>query len=192
MPAYPILYAAIAAAGSTFPVSWRWATRAAMIVALLIGLWWNPPYPFSFENNLAMTDFVDLQRTAAQYLEEHAGDARIASAWPFTDELHRPEFGFVDRPMQVRQIEDFKLSSFESLHRTDVDILVIYCRVWGIDTVPMQWGWLKDYLERNWGVNRQATPEQIRSTLGFVPIVRWDRHGQWIEIYVPETAITKK
>ena len=188
-PAYPVLYAAIAAAGSTFPMSWRWTTRVAMILALLTGLWWNPPYPFSFENNLAMVDFVELQRAAASYLDQHAGTARIASAWPFTDELHRPEFGYVHRPMSVRQIDDFKPESFESLQRSDVDVLVVYCRVWGIDTIPMQWPWLREYLDKNWGMNRQASREQIRSMLGFVPILRWDRRGQWIEIYVPETAV---
>jgi len=34
--------------------------------------------------------------------------------------------------------------------------------------------------------NINATAEEIRATLGFVPVLRWDRGGQWIEIYLPQ------
>jgi hypothetical protein len=190
-PAYPVLYAAIAAAGATLTVNWRWITRVAMIVALLIGLWWNPPYPFSFENNLAMTDFVSLQQTAAEYLDEHHANARIASAWPLTDAMRRPEFGYVRRPLKVEQIEDFRIESLAPLEHSNIDVLVVYCRVWALDGGALKWPWLQSYLDRVWGLHRQATAEQIRAALGFVPVVRWDRRGQWIEIYLPETALAR-
>lgn len=191
MPAYPVLYAAIAVAGSTLAVSWRWVTRVSMIGALIAGLWWNPPYPFSFENNLAMTDFVSLQQSAAFYLDDRAPNARIASAWPFTDELRRPEFGYVHRPMKVEQIEDFRIESLAALDHHKIDILVVYCRVWALDGGALDIAWLKNYLDRVWGIHRQATPDQIRGALGFVPVIRWERRGQWIEIYLPESAVAK-
>jgi 4-amino-4-deoxy-L-arabinose transferase-like glycosyltransferase len=191
MPAFPILYAAMAVAGSTLPVSWRWVTRVAMIVALGIGLWWNPPYPFSFENNLAMTDFVSLQQNAAAYLDAHNPNARIASAWPFTDELRRPEFGYVHRPLKIEQIEDFRIESIATLDHHKIDILVVYCRVWALDGGALDFAWLRSYLDHYWGVHRQATPAQIRGALGFVPVIRWDRRGQWIEIYLPESVMAQ-
>jgi len=184
LPAVPILYAAIAAAGSAYPRSWRWTTQFAMVVALLIGLWWNPPYPFSFENNLAMTDFVELQQEAANYLENHAAGARVASAWPFTDALSRPELGYVHRPMSVERAADFRLTSLAGLDRSNVDVLVVFCRTWGIDGGVLDITWLRDFLERYWGDQRQATPEQIHAGWGFVPVLRWTLRGQWIEIYV--------
>jgi hypothetical protein len=189
VPVYPVLYAAMAAAGSTLPVSWRWVTRGAMICTLITGLWWNPPYPFSFENNLAMTDFVELQRNASSYLDEHLPNARIASAWPFTDELRRTEFGYVKRPLKVEQIEDFRIQSISGLDHHKIDVLVVYCRVWGIDSRVMDSTWLRSYLDKMWGINRQATAEQIRGALGFVPVIRWERRGQWIEIYLPESVM---
>ncbi len=192
MPAFPVLYAAIAAAGSTLPVSWRWITRGAMAAFLAIGLWWNPPYPFSFENNLAMTDFVSLQQSAAQYLDDHAKNALIASAWPFTDELRRPEFGYVRQKLNVEQIDDFRLSSLETLESRRPDVLVVYCRVWGLDEHFHPWPWLSSYLERVWGVSRQATAEQIRDTLGFTPVIRWAKRGQWIEIYLPQSSFARR
>jgi hypothetical protein len=191
MPAFPVLYAAMAVAGSTLPVSWRWVTRGFMISALAVGLWWNPPYPFSFENNLAMTDFVSLQQDAASYLDQHNPNARVASAWPFTDELRRTEFGYVHHRMNVEQIDDFRIESLASLDRSKIDILVVYCRVWALDGGALDIAWLRSYLDRVWGIHRQATPEQIREALGFVPVIRWDRRGQWIEIYFPESVLAR-
>jgi hypothetical protein len=162
-----------------------------MIVALGIGLWWNPPYPFSFENNLAMTDFVSLQQNAAAYLDAHNPNARIASAWPFTDELRRPEFGYVHRPLKIEQIEDFRIESIATLDHHKIDILVVYCRVWALDGGALDFAWLRSYLDHYWGVHRQATPAQIRGALGFVPVIRWDRRGQWIEIYLPESVMAQ-
>jgi 4-amino-4-deoxy-L-arabinose transferase-like glycosyltransferase len=186
LPVLPIVYAAIAAAGSAFPSSWRWVTRSAIIAALLLGLFWNPPYPFSLENNLAMTDFIALQQDAAAYLEANASRKRIASAWPFTDALRRPEFGYVTHPLTVEPAEDFRLTSLANLDRNQVDVLVVFSRVWGLDGGALDYDFVRSFLERNWGYYRQATPEQIHAGLGFVPVLRWTRHGQWIEIYLPE------
>lgn len=191
MPAYPVLYAAMAVAGSSLSVTWRWTTRVAMVGSLIAGLWWNPPYPFSFENNLAMTDFVSLQQSAASYLDQHASNARVASAWPFTDELRRTEFGYVHRPFKVEQIEDFRLESITSVDPHKIDILVVYCRVWALDGGALDIAWLRNYLDRVWGIHRQATREQIRHALGFAPVIRWERRGQWIEIYLPESVMAK-
>ena len=186
LPVLPILYAAIAAAGSAFPRSWRWITQGAMTLTLALGFIWNPPYPFSFENNLAMTDFVALHQEAARYLESNAPGARIASAWPFTDEVTRPEMGYVRHPLKILRVEDFQLSSLAGVKPSTADYLVVFSRTWALDGGALDFEFVREYLRRNWGYSTQATSEQIRAGLGYVPIVRWMRHGQWIEIYVPE------
>ncbi|HML18803.1 MAG TPA: glycosyltransferase family 39 protein [Bryobacteraceae bacterium] len=186
LPALPVIYAAMAAAGSALPSSWRWVTRAAIIGGLSLGLFWNPPYPFSLEDNLAMTDFIALQQDAAAYLEAHDADQRIASAWPFTDALRRPEFGYVKRRLAVEPVEDFRLTSLANLDRNKADVLVVFSRVWGLDGGALDFDFVRNLLERFWGYYRQATPEQIRAGLGFAPVLRWTRHGQWIEVYLPE------
>ncbi len=184
LPVMAILYAAIAAAGSVMPASWRWTAQTAMTALLLLGLFWNPPYPFPLEDNLAMTDFVELQRDAASYLETYAPAKRIASAWPFTDAVARPEFGYVSRPLHIQHAEDFRLGSLAELDRRNVDVLVVFSQVWNVPM--MDYEFVQDYLRRYWDYRPQATSEQIRNGLGFVPAVRWMRGGQWIEIYVPE------
>ena len=183
-PAFPVLYAAIAAAGSIYPATWRWITQGAMALALVIGLWWNPPYPFSLENNLAMTDFVSLQQEAAAYVENHMRGVRVASAWPFTDAAARPEFGYVEHSIHIERAEDFRLTSLANLDRSKIDALVVFSRTWALDGGALDYQFVRDYLRRNWGYYSQATPEQIRAGWGFTPVLRWTRRGQWIEIYL--------
>ncbi len=184
-PVFPILYAAIAAAGSVYPRSWRWATQGAMTFGLLLGLFWNPPYPFSYENNLAMTDFVALQRDAASWLEAWAPGKRVASSWPFTDAVQRPEMGYIHRPMNVQAAPDFRLESLAGLNLRRVDVLVVFSKTWEPEGF-LDWDWFHRYLRRNWGFHRQATSEEIRRGLGFHPVMKITRRGQWIEIYLPD------
>jgi 4-amino-4-deoxy-L-arabinose transferase-like glycosyltransferase len=186
MPVFPILYAAIAAAGSVYPRSWRWATQGAMTCALLLGLFWNPPYPFSLENNLAMTDFISLQQDAASYLEAWAPGKRVASAWPFTDAIQRPEMGYVHRRFRVQRAEDFRLASLADLDVHNIDVLVVFSKNWALDGGALDYEWVREYLRRNWGYQTQATSEEIRAGLGFRPVAKLTRRGQWIEIYVPD------
>lgn len=186
LPAMPVLYAAMAAAGSVYPKCWRWSTQAAMTGCLMLGFFWNPPYPFPFEDNLAMTDFVALQREAAGYLEAFAPNRRIASVWPFTDAMDHPDFGYVTRPLRVVRAEDFRLESLADLDRRRVDVLVVFSQVWGMNGGLLNRPFVRDYLMRQWGYRPPATSQEIRAGLGFVPVARWTRGGQWIEVYLPE------
>jgi 4-amino-4-deoxy-L-arabinose transferase-like glycosyltransferase len=186
VPVFPILYAAIAAAGSIYPTSWRWITQAAMTFALVLGLFWNPPYPFSLENNLAMTDLVALQQQAAEYLEERMPGKRIASAWPFTDALSHPDLGYIHAPLKVERTEDLRLQSLSRLDWTKVDVLVVYCRTWALECGGLDSDLARTYIQRTWGEQKQATSEQIRQSFGFVPVLRWTERSQWIEIYIPK------
>jgi hypothetical protein len=34
-----------------------------------------------------------------------------------------------------------------------------------------------------------VTSDDVRAALGFVPVVRWTRGGQWIEIYLREKPL---
>jgi 4-amino-4-deoxy-L-arabinose transferase-like glycosyltransferase len=187
MPAFPVVFAAMAAAATSLPRSWRWTAQTAITSALVMGLFWNPPYPFSFENNLAMVDFVDLEKQAAEYLELYAPNNRIASAWPFVDAVTRPECGYVQHPLKVTgRAEDFRLPSLADLDRSQIDVLVVFSRTWGLDSGVPGFSLLREYVRKGWGSNMPASPDEIRAGLGFVPVLKWTRHGQWIEIYLPQ------
>ncbi len=184
LPVLPILYAAMAVAAMAYSVTVRRISQVAMLALFVVGWFWNPPYPFPYENNLAWVDFVHLQEDAAHYLEEHAADKRIASYWPFTDAVLTPELGYVQHPLHSVRMEGFDSASIAKLNPNDFDILVVYLHDWSaaghmLDVAPIRF-----LVGRLNGYRHQATSEEIRAELGVVPLVRWTSGGQFIEIYV--------
>src|SRR5204863_521388 len=82
----------------------------ALVGAAFVSAWfWNPPYGFSPEDNLAYRDYVLLHEDGERFLEARYPMARVLTAWPASDELTRPWLGYVTRPVQVVRIEDFSL-----------------------------------------------------------------------------------
>ena len=184
LPALPILYAAFATAASAYPASWRRISHTALIFTLLLGLFVNPPFPFQYEDNLAMVDFVRLQESAANFLEAFAPRARIASIWPFTGAIENPDFGYVTQPLYPVKLESFDAAALKALDRSTFDLLVVYTRQY-----PMEGTWLDipaldPLLGRLPGYRPQATHEELAGH-GFLSLARWEKHGQWIEVYAP-------
>jgi hypothetical protein len=184
LPALPILYAAMAIAASAYSRTVRRISQLAMLTLFVIGWFWNPPIPFPYENNLAMVDFVRLQQEAAHYLEDHAANQRIASVWPFTDAILRPELGYVSHPLHPVKIEAFDPVSIDKLNRNDFDVLVVYLHDWPAAGHLLDVPVVRDLVRILNGFRAQADSAEIRTKLGFVPVVRWTGGGQWIEIYV--------
>lgn len=185
LPVLPILYAAISAAGSLYTAKWRWASHGTMTALLIAGWFWNPPFPFPSENNLSMVEFVRLQEEAAAYLEANAGDQKIASAWPFTDAIRNPDFGYVERPLAAARANGLHLTELADLPR-NYGFLVVFSRERSIDGTWLDTPWAHSLLRRYYDDHPQATEEEIRAGLGYVPLLRWERRGQWIQIYIPE------
>src|SRR6185312_601432 len=134
LPVLPILYAAFAVAASAWSRPVRLTVQASMVTLFIVGWFWNPPVPFPYENNLAMVDFVRLQQDAAQYLEDHEGNKRIATAWPFSEAIANPEFGYVRHPLnRTVHASGMRQSDLAKLNTKDFDLLVLYSRDWPVD-----------------------------------------------------------
>jgi len=187
LPVLPILYAAFAVAGSAWSRPVRLPLQAAMATLFIVGWFWNPPVPFPYENNLAMVDFVRLQQAASEYLEDHAAGQRIATAWPLSDALIHPEFGYVRKPLPfVMRTGGVRQANVAALNPQDLDVLVLYSAEWSVKGRLLDIAPIRSLVHIFLDPNITATPDEIRTALGFVPAVRWDRGGQWIEIYTPE------
>jgi hypothetical protein len=187
VPVLPIFYAALATAASVYSVRWRWVSHTLLILLLVLGWFWNPPYPYAYENNLSMVDFIRLQQDAAKYLEANASGKRIATAWPLTDELKNPELGYVTRPLNTVDTGGLRLDYLSLLNRQTFDLLVVYSRIKPAAGTILDISPLRDTLQHYYEYNPQATPEEVKSTVGLTPLMRWGRRGQWIEIYAPVT-----
>ena len=188
LPALPVFYIAVGAAWTTLPKTQARWSQVAMLAGLIGGLFWNPPWPFPFENNLAAVDFVRLQKEAAVFVEERYSGKVIASAWPFPDSLRRPEFGYVSHPLQVKGLEDFHRSSVLALQSDPPPVLVVYSRTW-----EPKWGILQseailNFLKTYYLYEPQITDGEIYTSLGLLPVARWERRGQWIEVLAKPDA----
>jgi hypothetical protein len=188
LPVLPILYAAIATAASIYPAKWRWASHAVMILLLIGGWFWNPPYPFAYESNLSMVDFIRLQQAAAKYLEANAPGKRIATAWPLTDELRNPDLGYVGHPLQAVDTGGLRLANLTILNRQSFDLLVVYKRIVPATGTILDMALLRGVLQHYYEYNPQATAEEIGAATGLIPLMREERRDQWIEIYGPGTG----
>jgi 4-amino-4-deoxy-L-arabinose transferase-like glycosyltransferase len=187
LPVLPILYAAFAVAALAWSRPVRLCVQGAMVTLFVIGWFWNSPVLYAYEDNLAMVDFVRLEQQAAEYLEDHMADQRIATAWPFYDALKRPEFGYVQRPLNLaKRVTGVRLIDLTELNPKDFDVLVLYSTEWSVKGRLLAFERVRSVVQAFLDPNVSATNEEVRATLGFVPVLRWTRGGQWIEIYAPE------
>ncbi len=89
---------------------WRLVV-AVVAIAFVAGLFTNPPYGFSLEDNLAYRDYIVQHAEASRFLAMRFPRARVLTAWPASDELTRPWLGYVAQPFRVVRLEDFTLAT---------------------------------------------------------------------------------
>lgn len=182
VPVLPLLYIGFAAAIWQYTALWRMVNAGALAAALIAANLINPPYPFPMENNLSFTDFVRLHVDAAQYLDAHFPQAKIATMFPLSSALRRPEFGYVKHPFHIREIYDFRAANIAPLARENVEVVVLYSVAWD------PWGLMQNqrwttFLQRYYEYEPPVDAAQMRVLLNAHSVARWTRHGQWIEIY---------
>jgi hypothetical protein len=183
LPVLPIFYIAVSISLAYLPKWSGLAAAVALILGLAASLFWNPPYPFPYEDNYAMVDFVRLQQSAAQYAETVFPDRTIATAWPFSAGLESVDYGFVSRKLKVLETGDFHFSSIDALPYGSFDVLIVYTRTWmppkGVISIPLVQRFLRDFYD--W--QPEITPAECASK-GLEQRARWTRGGQQIAIYV--------
>lgn len=184
LPVFPVLYTGMAASFETIPRVWRLPGRIGVIAGLIAGLFWNPPYPFPYENNLAMVDFVELHHSAAEYLDRVAGRKTVATAWPLSIALRRPENGYVTQRLRTAETVDFHPSNVEAaVTRSKADVLVTYSRTWEPAWSILQNSLVERLLRRFYDYEPQISTEEIERRLGLHLAFHWRQRGQWIAVY---------
>ena len=182
LPVMPVLFAAMAVGMQVYPGRLRLGMQAALIAGLLVGIFWNPPYPFAYDENLAFTDFVALQRRAADYLERWYPQGPVTTAWPLSAALADPDMGYVTHKMEVRELSDFRPRKID-WERTRV--FVLYSRTW----VP-EWGLLNvGPLRAVWSRIHGHQPVLSGKDIPLKLAARWSRRGQWVEVYAAASGL---
>jgi hypothetical protein len=178
MPVLPILYAAMAAAFMTLPGIWRHAAPAAALAGVLASNFIDPPYPYPLENNMAFIEFIDLQKTAAGFLEGADPAPRAVAVWPLSAALRNPQLGYVTRGLRVRHA-----TALDESIALDPDEVAVSFNV-DRERTPLPFvGWARELSRRVHGYREPLPAYGLAGRLHL--IARWSRGGRWIEIYGP-------
>jgi hypothetical protein len=76
-------------------------------VAFVAGIFVNPPYRFAPEDNLEYARVIRLHMAGIAQLNKRFPGSTVLTAWPVSDELTKPELGYVKTPYEVYRLEDF-------------------------------------------------------------------------------------
>jgi hypothetical protein len=184
LPAVPLV---IIVAVSTLRRRLRyWTAAVAMVAVAFLAAWfWNPPYGFSPEDNLAYRDYVVLHQDGERFLEARYPMAHALTAWPAADELTRPWLGYVTRPVQVVRIEDFSLEEVLSAaeFRSHFEVALVFSTKYQ-PAHPLldRWKVWEDLKRRFFGFHRDLPPPAVAQILGGRIVFSEERKGQWIAV----------
>lgn len=185
LPAMALFYVATAVALNALRPRLRQASLALLLAGLAICNWWNPPYRFfSYEDNLAVTDFIRLQLQAARWLAEHFPDRTVTTAWPLSDALSNPLLGYVTRPLRVHPIDNFQPAAWDHVDPGTLEVTAFYSRSWERPGGWQDWPPVARLLQKYFGYRRQISRGELIERFRLRPVARWESRGHWMEILV--------
>jgi len=175
---------------------WRrlrhWRLLVAVVaIAFVAGLFTNPPYGYSPEDNLAYRDYVVMHAEASRFLAMRYPEtrARVLTAWPASDELSRPWLGYVARPFPVVRIEDFTPGqvALAAAASDRYDLALAFSTKYQPQR-PLLENWVawQQIKEKYFGYHRDLAPEQIAGQLGGRIVFSKKSDGQWVAVIAVE------
>ena len=184
LPLYPLL---LLLCVSTFyrRVPYWWGLVLLSAAAFVIGLFVNPPYKFAPEDNLNYADVIRLHQQAIRQIVTRFPGSTILTAWPATDELTKPELGYVRKPLPIVSIANFSLPEIQKAAAATQDFSVGFAFSTKYDP-PRLWidlGSRNEALDtRFFDFHRDLAPAAIAHLLDGRIVWREDRQGQWAAV----------
>jgi hypothetical protein len=184
LPLYPLI---LLLCVSTFyrRVPYWWGLSLLTAAAFLIGLFINPPYKFAPEDNLNYADVVRLHQQAIRQIVTHFPGSTILTAWPASDELTKPELGYVKKPQPVVTVANFSLPEIEKAAASPQDFSVGFAFSTKYDPprLLLDLGARNEALDtRFFDFHRDLAPGAIAHLLGGHIVWRDDRQGEWAAV----------
>jgi hypothetical protein len=167
------------------------AAIGVVVLALVVAWFWNPPYGFSPEDNLAYRDYILLHEDGETFLEARYPMARVLTAWPASDELTRPWLGYITRPMRVVRIEDFSADEVFSAadFRANFDVALVFSTKYEpARPLLAHWKRWEELKTRFFGFHRDLPPAAVARILGGRVVFSEARKGQWVAVVEMERA----
>jgi hypothetical protein len=184
LPMYPLV---LLVAVTTFyrRVPFWQAMAVFSAAAFAVGLFINPPYGFAPEDNLAYAHVIRLHLAGIAQLNKRYPGATVLSAWPMTDELTRPELGYLKTPYDVYRVEDFTEPQIQHAAEEPgkFSAALVFSTKYDPPRPLLSLGPKSAELdEKYFGLHHDLTPEAIARQLGGDLV--WEKmdQGQWVAL----------
>lgn len=153
--------------------------------AFAVGLFINPPYGFAPEDNLAYAHVIRLHLSGIAQLNKKYPGATVLSAWPMTDELTRPELGYLKQPYDVYRIEDFTQPQIDRAAEEPgkFSAALVFSTKYDPPRPFLSLGSKSAELdEKFFGLHHDLPPEAIAKQLGGDLVYEKEDQGQWVAL----------
>lgn len=182
LPVYPlILLMAVTTFYRRVPL---WPGLALLSAgAFVLGLFFDPPYGFAPEDNLAYAHVIRLHEAGIAQLNHRYPGATVLSAWPMTDELTRPELGYLKTPYDVYRLEDFTAAQIDraAAEPEKYSAALVFSTKYDPRSPLFTLGAKSRAMdERYFGLHRDLPPEAIALRLHGDLVWKREDRGQWV------------
>lgn len=180
LPMYPLVLLLVV---STFQrrVSFWPALAVLSAVAFIAGIFIDPPYGFAPEDNLAYARVIRLHQAGIAQLAKRYPGATVLSAWPMTDDLSKPELGWVRQSWDVFPIDDFTAAQIDRAADQPERYSAALVFSTKYDPPPLiSLG--RRFDERYFGMHHDLPPEEIALHLHGALVWKAQDHGMWIAL----------
>ncbi|MCL6464608.1 MAG: glycosyltransferase, partial [Acidobacterium ailaaui] len=151
----------------------------------LAGIFINPPYRFAPEDNLAYRDVILLHQAAIQQIVQHDPGAVVLTAWPVTDELRKPELGYVPYPIDTVAVDNFSFDQVEAAARLapEYSVALVFSTKYDPPHPWLSLGRRNEAMDtRYFDFHRDLPPSSIAHLLGGIITWHGERHGEWAAV----------
>ena len=184
LPMYPLV---LLVAVTTFyrRVPYWQALAVLSAAAFVAGIFIDPPYGFAPEDNIAYARVVRMHLAGITQLTKLAPASTVLTAWPMTDELTRPELGYVKQPWDVDRIEDFTESQIAGAAEEPekYSSALVFSTKYDPPSPLLSLGAKSQALdERYFGLHHDMAPEAIARRLGGTLLWKGEDQGMWIAL----------
>lgn len=163
-----------------------WASLVALSgAAFAVGLFVNPPYRFAPEDNLEYVTVIRLHQAAIGEVVAHFPGATVLSAWPASDELRKPELGYVRQPVPVVEIDNFSAEKVAeaAVMPQGYSAALVFSTKYDPPRLPFFLGRLSErWDERYFDFHRDLPPGAIARVLGGTVVWGAAHKGQWAAV----------
>jgi len=184
LPLYPlVLLLAVTTLYRRVPY-WH-ALAAFSAAAFIAGIFINPPYGFAPEDNLTYARIIRLHQAGIRQLDARYPGATVLSAWPLSDELSRPELGYLSQPYTVYLVPDFTAAGLAPAAAEPEKYSAALVFSTKVDTYsPFFTLGSKSRAadERYFGLHHDLAPVEIARELHGDLVWQHQDHGQWIAL----------